>query len=328
VIRLHCLRREFPLANPFTIARGTYTTSPVAEAAVTDAQGRVGRGESFPYPHYGESTESVVAAMQSVAGALAEGATRADLQTLLPAGAARNAVDCALWDLEAKQAGRRVWELAGVPAPPVLTTAYTLSLGPPEAMGAAAREQAARPLLKLKLAGDAVDRLRVAAVREAAPAARLIVDANEGASPSAAEALCDALAGLGVAMIEQPVAPGDDDCLRRFAHPVPIAADESFHTRADFDRIEGCYDVVNIKLDKTGGLTEALAVAAEAQRRGIRIMCGCMRGTSLAMAPATLIAARSAFVDIDGPLLLAEDREHGLVYRGSEVEPPTSALWG
>ena len=325
--RLIARESVFPLANPFTISRGTYTTSPVAEAVI-EADGITARGESFPYPRYGESMESVLAQIESVADAVARGAGRQELLGLLPPGAARNAVDCALWDLEAKQAGRRVWELAGVPAPPVLTTAYTLSSGSPEDMGAAAGEHAWRPVLKLKLMGDGDDELRVAAVRAAAPNARLIVDANEGGSAGDVEKLCHGLAKHGVDLIEQPVAAGDDACLADFAHPVPLCADESFHDRFSFDAVAGRYEFINIKLDKTGGLTEALAVAAEAKRRGMRIMTGCMRGTSLAMAPATLIAAMSEVVDIDGPLLLAEDRPHGMVYRGSEVEPPSRELWG
>lgn len=325
--RLVAKESVFPLANPFTISRGTYTTSPVAEALI-EADGFTGRGESFPYPRYGESMESVLAEIGSVADAIAGGAGRQELLGLLPAGAARNAVDCALWDLEAKQAGKRVWELAGVPAPPVLTTAYTLSSGAPADMGAAAREHHWRPVLKLKLMGDGDDEYRVAAVRAAAPKARLIVDANEGAKPADAEKLCHDLAKHGVDLIEQPVPAGEDACLADFAHPVPLCADESFHDRSSFEAVAGRYEFINIKLDKTGGLTEALAVAAEAKRRGMRIMTGCMRGTSLAMAPATLVAAMSEVIDIDGPLLLAEDRAHAMVYRGSEVEPPSRELWG
>ena len=325
--RLSAKESIFPLANPFTISRGTYTTSPVAEAVI-EADGVIGRGESFPYPRYGESMESVLAQIESVADAIASGAGRAKLQSLLPAGAARNAVDCAFWDLEAKQAGKRVWELAGLPAPPVLTTAYTLSSDTPDQMGTAAGEHAWRPVLKLKLMGDSDDASRVGAVRAAAPNAKLIVDANEGASASSVERLCHDLAQHGVDLIEQPVAAGDDACLAEFEHPVPLCADESFHDRTSFDVVTGRYAFINIKLDKTGGLTEALAVAAEAKKRGLRIMTGCMRGTSLAMAPATLIATLSEVIDIDGPLLLAEDRPHAMVYRGSDVEPPARELWG
>ena len=325
--RLTACEQVFPLANPFTISRGTYTTSPVVEAVI-EAEGFIGRGESFPYPRYGESMESVIAEIDGIADAVAQGAGRQELQSLLPPGAARNAVDCAFWDWEAKRAGQRAWSLAGLAAPPILTTAYTLSSGTPVEMAQAAAEHAARPLLKLKLMGDADDVARVAAVHAAAPAAQLIVDANEGASPSNVAELCLALADHGVALIEQPVPAGQDACLTRFDHPVPLCADESFHTLKDLDAIADCYEFINIKLDKTGGLTEALAVVAEAKRRGLRIMTGCMRGTSLAMAPATLIAAASEVVDIDGPLLLAEDRPHGLVYQGSSVHPPPPELWG
>jgi L-Ala-D/L-Glu epimerase len=325
--RLTARERVFPLAGEFKISRGSRTESRVVEVEIA-TDGITARGESFPYPRYGESIASVIAQIESLSGAVADGLTRAELQPLLPAGAARNAVDCALWDLEAKQTGKRVWELAGLAAPPVLTTAYTLSLDTPAAMGSAAAAQAARPVLKLKLAGDGQDEARVAAVRAASPAAMLIVDANEGASASEVEALCHALAKHGVAMIEQPVSAGDDSCLAGFEHPVPLCADEAFHTLADFDKVQGKYEFINIKLDKTGGLTEALAVAAEARRRGFRIMTGCMVGSSLAMAPATLPAAVSEIVDIDGPLLMAKDREGGLVYRGSLVEPPSRKLWG
>ena len=207
-------------------------------------------------------------------------------------------------------------------------TAYTLSLDSPEAMGASALEQAARPLLKVKLAGDALDQQRVANIRKAAPQAKLIVDANEGASPATVEALCQAMADLGVAMVEQPIPAGQDAILSTFAHPLPICADEAFHTRGDLAQIAERYDLVNIKLDKTGGLTEALAVLEEAERRGLEVMVGCMLGSSLAMAPATVVAARASIVDLDGPLLLSRDREPGLTYDGSLLHPPSSALWG
>ena len=319
--------RVFPLAGTFAISRGTRTESRVLEVAL-EGDGVRAHGEAVPYSRYDETFASVLAQVESVAGAIEGGAGRAELQTLLPAGAARNALDCALWDWEAKRSGKRAWELAGLAAPPPLLTAYTLSLATPDAMGAAARVHAGRPLLKLKLAGDGADEARVAAVRDAAPDARLIVDANEGARPAQVQALCAAMARLGVAMIEQPLPAGEDAALAQFAHPVPLCADESFHTLGDFERVAGRYEFINIKLDKTGGLTEALRVAQEAQRRGLRIMVGCMLGSSLAMAPAMLVAAQAEIIDLDGPLLLAKDREHGLTYRGSLVEPPTAALWG
>jgi L-Ala-D/L-Glu epimerase len=324
---LSAVERVFPLAGTFKISRGARTESRVVEVAIRQ-EGITARGEAVPYARYGETMESVLAQIESISAAIADGATRMDLQALLPPGAARNAVDCALWDLEAKQTGKRAWELAGIPEPPVQTTAYTLSLDAPDAMGRAAAAQAGRPLLKLKLAGDDHDEARVAAVRAAAPRAKLIVDANEGANPANVEALCAAMARLDVALIEQPLPAGDDGVLANFSHPVPLCADESFHTGKDIARIAGLYEFVNIKLDKTGGLTEALLAADEAKRHGLRLMVGCMVGSSLAMAPAILVAAQAEVVDLDGPLLMAKDRENGLTYCGSEVEPPRAALWG
>lgn len=318
---------SFPIRGRFAIARGARTETQVVTVTLSQDAAR-GRGECVPYPRYGESIESVLAQIEGVRAAMERGCSRAELADLMPAGAARNALDCALWDLEAKLAGRRVWELLGQPEPPVLTTAYTLSLDTPETMGLSAAVQAARPLLKIKLAGDDLDVARVDAIRMAAPNARLIVDANEGATPDQAQALCQAMADLGVAMVEQPVPAGDDAVLATFAHPLPICADEAFHTRADLAQIAERYDLVNIKLDKTGGLTEALAVLEEAERRGLAVMVGCMIGTSLAMAPATLVAAHASIVDLDGPLLLDQDRKPALTYHGSLLHPPPVALWG
>lgn len=325
--RLTAAGECFPIRGQFAIARGARTESHVV--TVTIHQGSVaGRGECVPYPRYGESIDSVLAQIETVRAAMEGGCSRQDLLSLIPAGAARNALDCALWDLEAKLTGRRAWTLAGLAAPPVLTTAYTLSLDTPDAMGEAASAQARRPLLKVKLAGDALDRQRVANIRAAAPDAKLIVDANEGASPDTVESLCQAMADLGVAMVEQPIPAGEDAVLATFAHPLPICADEAFHTRADLAQIAERYDLVNIKLDKTGGLTEALLVLEEAERRGLDVMVGCMLGSSLAMAPATLVAARASVVDLDGPLLLAEDRTPALAYDGSQLHPPAADLWG
>ncbi len=296
----------------------------VAEVSQGDS---AGRGESVPYPRYGESVETAAALLQELAPAVADGLDRVALQHRLPPGAARNALDCALWDLEAKLADRRVWELAGLAPPQPCTTAYTLSLDTPEAMARAAAAAADRPLLKVKLTGDGdLDRLR--AIRQAAPASRLIVDANESWSPEHLAGYAAAMADLGVALIEQPLPDGADDALTGFDSPVPICADESCHDRAGLDRLAGKYAVVNIKLDKTGGLTEALALKAAAESAGFGIMVGCMVGTSLAMAPALLAAQGAAFTDLDGPLLLAEDRQPGLVFDGSIVEPPEPALWG
>jgi L-alanine-DL-glutamate epimerase-like enolase superfamily enzyme len=325
--QLKAIAERFPIRGQFAIARGARTESHVVTATIV-ADGLQGRGECVPYARYGESIESVLAQIKGVRDAVQAGAGRLELASLLPAGAARNALDCALWDMQAKRTGRRAWELAGLPSPPVLTTAYTLSLDSPDAMAAAAAAQAARPLLKVKLAGDAMDRERVANIRAAAPMAKLIVDANEGASPDTVQALCQAMADLGVAMVEQPVPAGQDQVLATFEHPLPICADEAFHTRADLGQIAERYDLVNIKLDKTGGLTEALAVLEDAERLGLDVMVGCMLGSSLAMAPATLVAARASIVDLDGPLLLAKDREPALTYEGSLLHPPPAALWG
>jgi L-alanine-DL-glutamate epimerase-like enolase superfamily enzyme len=245
----------------------------------------------------------------------------------MPPGAARNALDCAFWDLEAKRAGRPVHELAGLTAPQPLTTAYTISLGSPDDMAAAAARAAGRALLKVKLGGDG-DPARIAAVRRAAPAAELIVDANEAWTQQNLTGNLAACAAAGVTLIEQPLPEGRDDVLSAFRHPVPICADESAHARASLAAIAGKYDAVNIKLDKTGGLTEALAAAEEAARLGLTLMVGCMVATSLAMAPAMLVAQRARIVDLDGALLLARDRLYPLRYEGSRAHPPSRALWG
>ncbi len=247
----------------------------------------------------------------------------------MPPGAARNALDCAYWDVNAKLAGRRVYELAGLKAPLRLTTAYTISLGAPAAMAEAAERAASRPLLKVKLGGgDADDGKRIVAVRRAAPQAELIVDANEGWSAANLAANLAACADAGVTLIEQPLPEGRDGPLAGIKRPIPVCADESVHDRASLGALSGKYDAVNIKLDKTGGLTEALALAEEIERRGLDIMAGCMVATSLSMAPAMLVAQRARVVDLDGPLLLAEDRDGGLRYDGSLVYPPEAALWG
>jgi L-alanine-DL-glutamate epimerase-like enolase superfamily enzyme len=245
----------------------------------------------------------------------------------MPPGAARNAIDCALWDLEAKEAKRRVWELADLPAPRPLTTAYTISLGTPEEMAQATRTAAHRPLLKIKLGGEG-DEARIAAVRRAAPDATLIVDANEAWSEANLQRNLDACAETGVALVEQPLPAGQDAALERIKRPIPVCADESAHATASLAALQGRYDAVNIKLDKTGGLTEALAMSREAERLGLQIMVGCMVATSLAMAPALIVAQQAFIVDLDGPLLLAKDREPALRYEGSIVHPPDATLWG
>lgn len=319
-------RESWPLARAFTISRGSRTAAEVVVAEIA-GEGAVGRGECVPYARYGETVEGVAAALEGLSGAIAAGMDRAALQEALPAGAARNALDCALWDYEAKRRGEPVWRLAGLAEPGPLITAYTLSLDTPEAMGRAARAQEQRPLIKLKLAGEG-DLERVAAVRENAPESRLIVDANESWTREMIEPFAAALAGLGVELIEQPLPAGLDEALPPPPHAVPFCADESCHDRAGLAALTGCYDFVNIKLDKTGGLTEALALRREAEAAGLGVMVGCMVATSLAMAPAILLAQGAAVVDLDGPLLLARDREDGLSFTGSTVEPPVPALWG
>ncbi len=318
---------RWPLAGTFTISRGSKTEAVVVVAELSDGAHR-GRGECVPYARYGETPDGIVATIEALRPALGRGLDRATLQRALPPGAARNALDCAYWDVNAKATGRRVHELAGIGAPARLTTAYTISLGSPAAMAEAAERAAARPLLKVKLGGGGDDGKRIAAVRQAAPRAELIVDANEGWAADDLKQNLAACADAGVTLIEQPLPEGADDALARIERPIPVCADESVRDRASLDGLAGKYDAVNIKLDKAGGLTEALALAAEAERRGFIIMVGCMVATSLAMAPAMLVAQRARVVDLDGPLLLAEDRADGLRYEGSLAYPPVPALWG
>jgi L-alanine-DL-glutamate epimerase-like enolase superfamily enzyme len=317
---------RWPIAGRFTIARGAKTEAIVVVAEISDGRA-TGRGECVPYARYGETVETVTALIESMRGALANGLDRTSLQTALPAGAARNALDCAFWDFEAKTTGRRAHEIAGGALPRPLVTAYTISLDTPDAMAEAARKAAARKLLKVKLGTDD-DATRIAAVRAAAPNAELIVDANEGWNTVTLGPNLAACADAGVTMIEQPLPADDDFALRHRKHPVPICADESVHDRAQLSRLVRSYDAVNIKLDKAGGLTEALALARDAERLGFSIMVGCMVATSLSMAPAMLLAQRARVVDLDGPLLLARDREHGLRYEDSLVYPATPELWG
>jgi len=324
--RLAVRVETWPIAGLFTISRGAKTEARVVVAELS-AGALHGRGECVPYARYGESPESVVAALEAMAGKVAEGLTREDLQHEMAPGAARNALDCAFWDLAAKQAGRPAYELAGLPPPHPLTTAFTISLGTPEVMAAAARNASARPLLKIKLGADG-DPDRIAAVRAAVPEAELIVDANEGWRPDNLAANLAACAAAGVTLVEQPLPADADDALRTLDRAVPVCADESAHDCASLAALIGKYDAVNIKLDKTGGLTEALAMAAEAQRLGLMTMTGCMVATSLSMAPAMLVAQTARFVDLDGPLLLARDRAEGLVYEGSLVHPPAASFWG
>lgn len=318
-MRIDVSRDAFPLAQVFTISRGSRTQADVLTVTLDG----VARGECVPYARYGETLDSVAAQIESLPATLA----RESLQSLLPAGAARNAVDCAFWDLAAKRAGVRVWDLLGMPAPEPEITAYTLSLDTPEAMEKQAAQHAKRPLLKIKL-GTPDDMARLEAVRRGAPDALIIVDANEGWTAEIYADLAPHLIRLGVQMVEQPLPAGDDDILGEIARPLPVCADESCHDRASLPGLKGKYDMVNIKLDKAGGLTEALALKEQAISQGYDIMIGCMVGSSLAMAPATILAQGAAFTDLDGPLLLAEDRAHPLLFDDASVHPPDAALWG
>ncbi len=294
----------------------------------TIAEGEIaGRGDCVPYARYGETVEGVRDSIAAQAGAIAKGATRRDLAVLLPAGAARNALDCALWDLEAKRSGKLVWQIAGLPKPIPVTTAYTLSLGTPDEMEEAAAAASARPLLKVKLGGEGDDE-RIAAVRRGAPDAILIADANEAWNEATFQKNMEACERAGVKLIEQPFPSSRDDILSGLKSAIPICADESVHDAASLGKILDRYQMINIKLDKTGGLTEALKLAADARAKGMGIMVGCMVSTSLAMAPAMLLASFAQYVDLDGPLLLARDREPGLRFEGSEIHPATAELWG
>ncbi len=325
--RILSVREEvFPIAGTFTISRGSRTEIRVVTVEVTDGGCR-GRGECVPYARYGETVDSVIGQIRSLEDELSAGLDRHALQMRLPAGAARNALDCALWDLEAKQKGTSVWQLAGLAQPRQLTTAYTLSLATPEQMQAQAAQNAHRPLLKVKLGADG-DLERIEAVRAGAPTSTIIVDANEGWTAEDYNALAPQFVRLGVAMVEQPLPAADDEALRHLARPLPVCADESCHDRSSLEKLAGKYDLINIKIDKTGGLTEALALKAEAEAAGFGVMVGCMLGTSLAMAPATLVAQDVAYVDLDGPLLLAVDRDPPLHFNGSLIDPSQPELWG
>jgi L-alanine-DL-glutamate epimerase-like enolase superfamily enzyme len=317
---------RWPIAGSFTISRGAKTEAAVVVAEISQG-GHTGRGECTPYPRYGETPQAAVEAILAMQDELRRGLDRHALQAAMGAGAARNALDCALLDLEAKRSGRRVWDLLGRAAPRPCTTAYTISLGSPESMAAAAAKAAHRPLLKIKLGGNG-DGERIAAVRKEVPESELIVDANESWTPENLEPNLAACAEAGVTLVEQPLASGRDGALARIRRPIAVCADESAHDRSSLDGLRERYDAVNIKLDKAGGLTEALAMADAAQALGLEIMVGCMVATSLSMAPAMLIAQQARFVDLDGPLLLKGDRGGGLRYDGSTVYPPDAALWG
>ena len=324
-LHLNSMVERWPIAGRFTISRGSKTEATVIVVQIQDGEFN-GRGECVPYSRYGETIETTLAAIDTIKETVAAGKNRHDLQKLLPPGAARNAVDCALWDLEAKRSGRRVWAMAGISAPSHVTTAYTISLDTPAAMAKAARG-VKYPLLKLKL-GAQCDTERLKAVRAAVPNARLIVDANEGWREEDLVVYFAACADAGVELIEQPLPADKDDVLANIERPVPVCADESAHDRNNLSMLRRKYDAVNIKLDKAGGLTEALALADAAEREGFTIMVGSMVGTSLGVAPALLLTNRARFVDLDGPLLLERDRPEGLRYEGALVSPPEAELWG
>ena len=324
--RLTVTRRAWPLARPLMTAHGVKTAIDVIVAEISDTDSR-GRGEGVPHQRYGERTDSVVATLESMRGAIASGLNRDTLQSALPPGAARNALDCAFWDMDAKRAYRSVADLAGLGAMTPVVTAFTLDFDTPDKMAEQANAHRTRPLLRLELRGDG-DVERVRAVRQAAPAARLIVDANESWNERQLSEFMPALSDLRVELIEQPLPADADDALARLASSTPLCADESCRTLADLDRLDGKYQAINITLDKVGGLTEALALAAEAKRRGLRIMVAGGIGTSLGIAPALLVAQQAQIVDLAGPLRLALDRAAGVRYDGSTILPPGPNLWG
>jgi L-Ala-D/L-Glu epimerase len=324
--RLTARIEKWPIAGAFTISRGAKTEAVVVVAEIS-RDGFTGRGECVPYPRYGETPDATLAAILAMQDRFTAGLDREALQSAMPAGAARNAVDCALLDLDAKSQGLRVWDMLKRPAPRACTTAYTISLGTPEAMASATAKAAYRPLLKIKLGSDD-DASRIKAVRKAGPECELIVDANEAWTPANLEANLDACHNAGVTLIEQPLPAGADDALMQVHRPIMVCADESVHGLASLEALRGRYDAINIKLDKAGGLTEAIAMADAARAMDLEIMVGCMVATSLSMAPAMLIARQARFVDLDGPLLLAHDRDGGLRYDESIVYPPDATLWG
>lgn len=325
--RLTVTHESWPIAGKFTISRGSKTSAEVVVVTLEE-DGAVGRGECVPYARYGETVEGVITALEAARPRIEAGLGRDGVPEVLAPKAARNALDCALWDLEAKRSGQPVWKLLGMAEPKPLVTAYTLSLDTPEAMRQAAEKAAHRPLLKVKLGRGVEDIERLRAIRAGAPASRLIVDANEGWQPEALPALLGACAELGVVMVEQPLPAGNDGSLLGLPRAVPVCADESAHDRHGLGALLGRYDALNIKLDKTGGLTEALALASAARAEGLQLMVGCMVATSLSMAPAMLVAQEAMFVDLDGPLLLARDREPGIRFEGSLMHGAPRELWG
>ena len=325
-MKVNLLDESWLIEGSFTISRGSRTHANVVVVELQQGE-HTGRGECVPYARYDESIESVIAELAALKDKIVAGLTRQEMQSLLPAGAARNALDCAYWDLACKQSGQRIWQQLEVAQPESVITAFTLSLDTPERMKAAAIKNAHRPLLKLKLAGEG-DVERVAAVREGSPNARIIVDANEGWNEAQYLEMVPELVKLNVEMIEQPFPASDDAALAHLPRPITLCADESCHDSSSLKNIIGRYDMINIKLDKTGGLTEAIALKEEAEKAGLQIMVGCMVATSLAMAPAFIVAQNVQIVDLDGPLLLAEDRQSGIQFDESLMNVYQAALWG
>ena len=324
-LALDAQEQSWPLDKPFRISRGARTEARVVVVTVTDGQ-HIGRGEAVPIRRYNQSPASVLAQIESIKSR--QCLDRQLIQKLLPAGAARNALDCAFWDLEAKISGKRAWELANIPLAPEVKTSFTISLDTPAAMAAVAKVHATAPILKLKLGGDDPDLARVKAVREAAPAARLLIDANESWTSDHYCKVAPALCQFGIELIEQPFPADADEVLETLDHPVPVCADEGCHTTADLPRLKNRYEMVNIKLDKSGGLTEAMLLTERAREAGFKLLIGCMVCTSLGIAPARLLASAADYVDLDGPLLLAGDRHHAVSYDNGRIGIPPRELWG
>jgi L-alanine-DL-glutamate epimerase-like enolase superfamily enzyme len=324
-LRIEVRNEIFPLHRPFRISRGSRMEASVVTVSVSDER-HTGRGEGVPIARYDQTIDSALRQIDCIASVT--DLDRHKLAEILPPGAARNALDCALWDLEAKRCGKRVWELANVAPAARVATSFTISLDTPSQMGDAAEEVVHLPILKLKLCGDDEDATRVKAVRAARPNARLLVDANESWSPPHYKKTVPVLKELGVELIEQPFPAEADGVLEALDHPIPVCADESCHTTDDVARLKNRYDAINIKLDKTGGLTEALRLNDRARKHEFKVLIGCMVCTSLSIAPARLLASNAEWVDLDGPLLLAQDRDHGLHYRNGEIEMPATDLWG
>jgi L-alanine-DL-glutamate epimerase-like enolase superfamily enzyme len=324
-LKIEAKEEFWPLQHPFRISRGSRTEAHVIVVSVTEGE-YTGRGEGVPIARYSQTAATVLEQIESIR--TVRDLNRDNLQQLVPPGAARNALDCALWDLEAKRSGKRVWELAGIQTVDQVETSFTISLDTPERMANAATAAVTLPILKLKLGGDDADRARVEAVRAAAPKARLLIDANESWSPEHYRKTVPALTELGVELIEQPFSVGDDEVLGMLDHPIPVCADESCHTTADLPRLKSRYEVINVKLDKTGGLTEGLQLYQRARDNNFKILIGCMVCTSLSIAPARLLASNADWVDLDGPLLLARDRDHGLLYQNGRIGMPAPDMWG